>query len=219
MKTIPESVEKIIGNKKGLYSVSPRNRRKKTPQERGELSLLDKLCRNREFRQRLERSRPRLYRLAYSWCHSPELADDLAQETLSKALKQGGQLKELEAMDGWLFRILSNCWQDHLRGRHDTRLYDEEQHLHQVTPELLSLRQQDIDHVRQAVAALPGPHRQVITLVDIEGCRYAEVAMILELPIGTVMSRLCRARQALKEQLLSSASNSGQRIVNIRRNR
>lgn len=178
--------------------------------------MLGLLCRNREFRLKLEKSRARLYRLAYSWCHAPELADDLVQETMSKALKQSAQLKTLEAMDGWLFRILSNCWHDHLRTRRDTQLYDEERDRHQITPEVLSLRQQDIDTVRRAVASLPEGQRQIITLVDIEGCRYAEVAEILDVPIGTVMSRLCRARHALKEQLIAGAS-AQQQVLPFRR--
>lgn len=181
------------------------------------MTLLGRLCRNREFRLKLEKSRGRLYRLAYSWCHAPELADDLTQEALSKALKQSAQLRDLDAMDGWLFRILSNCWHDYLRAQRETMLFDEERHLHQVTPELLNLRQQDIDRVREAVAALPEGQRQVITLVDIEGCRYAEVADILDLPIGTVMSRLCRARSALKEQLLASVSAPNGRVLPFRR--
>jgi len=181
------------------------------------MTLLGLLCRNREFRLKLEKSRGRLYRLAYSWCHAPDLADDLTQEALSKALKQGGQLKDLDAMDSWLFRILSNCWHDHLRARRDTLLFDEERHLHQATPELLNLRQQDIDNVRKAVAALPEGQRQIITLVDIEGCRYNEVATILELPIGTVMSRLCRARRALKEQLLAKVSAPSRQVLPFRR--
>jgi RNA polymerase sigma-70 factor (ECF subfamily) len=181
--------------------------------------VLGRLCRNREFRFKLEKSRGRLYRLAYSWCHAPELADDLTQEALSKALKQSAQLKDLEAMDSWLFRILSNCWHDHLRSRRDTLLFDEERHLHQVTPEHLNLRLQDIESVREAVAALPEAQRQIITLVDIEGCRYAEVANILELPIGTVMSRLCRARRALKEQLLGSTCASSRRVLPFRRSK
>jgi len=181
------------------------------------MTLLGRLCRSREFRLKLEKSRGRLYRLAYSWCHTPELADDLTQEALSKALKQSAQLKDLDAMDSWLFRILSNCWHDHLRARRETQLFDEEQHLHQMTPELLNLRQQDIDSVRDAVAKLPEGQRQVITLVDIEGCRYAEVADILGLPIGTVMSRLCRARRTLKEQLLAKVSAPNRRVLPFRR--
>jgi len=181
------------------------------------MTLLGRLCRNREFRLKLEKSRDRLYRLAYSWCHAPELADDLTQEALSKALKQGGQLKDLDAMDSWLFRILSNCWHDHLRAKRETQLFDEERHLHRMTPELINLRQQDIDSVREAVSRLPDGQRQVITLVDIEGCRYAEVAEILDLPIGTVMSRLCRARRTLKEQLLAKVSAPNLRVLPFRR--
>ena len=183
------------------------------------MTLLGRLCRSREFRLKLEKSRGRLYRLAYSWCHTPELADDLVQEALSKALKKGSQLKDLQAMDSWLYRILSNCWHDHIRVQRETQLFDEERHLHQVTPELLNLRQQDIDNVRQAVAALPEGQRQIITLVDIEGCRYAEVAKILDVPIGTVMSRLCRARRALKEKLLVSAPVSTRRVLPFRRSK
>jgi RNA polymerase sigma-70 factor (ECF subfamily) len=179
--------------------------------------VLGRLCRSREFRLKLEKSRGRLYRLAYSWCHTPDLADDLTQEALSKALKQGAQLKDLDAMNGWLYRILSNCWHDHLRSSRDTMVYEEELHTHQVTPELLNLRQQDIDNVRKAVAALPEGQRQIITLVDIEGCRYAEVAEILELPMGTVMSRLCRARRALKDQLLANTSARNRRVLPFRR--
>lgn len=181
------------------------------------MTILGRLCRNHEFRLKLETSRNRLYRLAYSWCHSPELADDLTQEALSKALKQSAQLKEMDAMDSWLFRILSNCWHDYLRSRRETLQYDEERHLDLVTPEQTNLRQQDIDNVRKAVAALSEDQRQIITLVDIEGCRYAEVAEILELPIGTVMSRLCRARHALKERLLAKVEPSHQQVLPFRR--
>ncbi len=120
-------------------------------------------------------------------------------------------------MDSWLFRILSNCWHDYLRSRRDTLQYDEERHLDHVTPEQLNLRQQDIESVRRAVAALPEGQRQIITLVDIEGCRYAEVAEILELPIGTVMSRLCRARHAVKNQLLAKVEAPRRQVVPFRR--
>lgn len=122
-------------------------------------------------------------------------------------------------MDGWLFRILANCWNDHLRKRRETMLFDEERHQHQVTPELLSLRQQDIENVRTAVAALPEGQREIITLVDIEGFRYAEVAEIMNVPIGTVMSRLCRARKTLKAQLLARPSNTRRQVIRFRRNK
>ena len=54
-----------------------------------------------ELHEALERNRKRLYRMAYAWCHDPDLADDLTQDTLSKALRSGAQLREAAAVDGW----------------------------------------------------------------------------------------------------------------------
>ena len=59
--------------------------------------------------------RNKLYRIAYSWCHDPALADDLVQETIYKALKNASRLRDVKTMDSWLYRILYNCWQDYLR--------------------------------------------------------------------------------------------------------
>jgi len=83
------------------------------------MSLLNIFCRSQEFKQRLEASRTRLYRLAYSWCHDTALADDLAQETLEKALKKSSQLRDPAALETWLFSILTNCWRDHFRRSRD----------------------------------------------------------------------------------------------------
>lgn len=179
--------------------------------------MLRRLCRSREFRLKLERSRPRLYRLAYAWCHSPELADDLTQEALSKALKRSAQLNDMETMDAWLYRILSNCWHDYLRAKRENLEFDEALHSHQETPEKLSLRLEEILQVREAVAGLNEEQRQVITLVDIEGCSYQAVADIIDIPLGTVMSRLSRARQALRVQLLNVVTPASTRVLPFRR--
>lgn len=157
-------------------------------------------------RRRLTAMRPRLYRLAYAWCHDGHLADDLAQEALIKALARRGQLREEAALEGWLFSILNNCWRDHLRGRRefaDIDTLDEVILSDEPGPERLYASRQTANRVRDAIAALPMAQRQVITLVDIEECSYAQVANVLEVPVGTVMSRLSRARQALKQRLLA----------------
>lgn len=153
---------------------------------------------------RLEAMRPRLYRLAFAWCHDASLAEDLAQETLVKALGRGGQLREAAALEGWLFAILNNCWRDHLRGRKDSVDVEELDELvlaHDDGPERRYARRQSTQRVRDAIAALPMAQRQVITLVDIEECSYAQVAQVLDVPVGTVMSRLARARQAVRQTL------------------
>jgi RNA polymerase sigma-70 factor (ECF subfamily) len=155
-------------------------------------------------RRRLEAMRPRLYRLAYAWCHDAGLADDLTQEALAKALDRVGQLRDEVSLESWLFAILNNAWRDHLRGRReflDVAELDEVVLSHNDNPERLLARRQATMRVRDAIGALPLAQRQVITLVDIEECSYAQVAQVLGVPVGTVMSRLSRARQALKNNL------------------
>jgi len=182
------------------------------------MELFNMLCRGREFRARLEANRRRLYRMAYAWCHDAHLADDLVQEAIVNALKNGSQLRQFEAMDSWLFSILANCWRGYLRSRKDNEEFDEENFGSDLNPEQITSRDQTVARVQQAIAALPQGQRQVVTLVDLEGFSYAEVAGILEIPIGTVMSRLCRARQALKELLIGSESANGKtaRLVRVK---
>ena len=149
----------------------------------------------------LEAHRARLYRIAYAWTHSPALADDLVQETLTKALTKSSQLRDPAASSAWLYSIMANCYTDHFRRQRTTEELDEETLTHDATPEHESDRQQVIGRVRVAITKLSEGQRQVVTLVDLEGFSYVEVAQILAIPIGTVMSRLCRARLALREHL------------------
>ena len=145
-----------------------------------------------------------LYRIAYAWCHDPALADDLVQDTLSKALARRAQLRDERALKAWLVSIMNHCWLDHLRGRRDFDDVDDWQNeLESSTesPEACCDREQVIACVRAAVARLPLGQRQVLTLVDLEEFGYAEVAGILGVPVGTVMSRLSRARASLKSML------------------
>ncbi len=159
----------------------------------------------RHERPRLEQQRRRLYRLAYSWCHDGGLADDLVQETLIRALERASQLRDPERLPAWLAAILVNCWRDHLRrlkpaddiGEMEESLFVDDER----TPEREAECSQMVARVRGEIAALPLGQRQVLTLVDLEEFSYAEVAEILDIPVGTVMSRLCRARQALKLRL------------------
>lgn len=105
-------------------------------------------------------------------------------------------------MNSWLFTILANCWRDYLRRQKPTDDIDECVFTDDDTPELVQERQNITDIVQQAVATLPQGQRQVLSLIDLEGFSYAEVAEIVGVPAGTVMSRLNRARKALSEQLL-----------------
>jgi len=159
-----------------------------------------------ELRESLKQQRARLYRIAYSWCHDAALAEDLTQDTLTRALKHADQLRETDRFDPWLFTILANRWRDHLRSQ---RPHEDIEDLLDIlpddrdSPERADERGEIVDLVRAAVARLPLGQREVLTLVDLEECSYAEVSEILAIPVGTVMSRLCRARQQLREDLIS----------------
>lgn len=166
------------------------------------MKLLKLLCRADTLAKKLEASRPRLYRMAYAWTRNAALADDLAQEALVKALRKSDQLRDHQALNTWLFRILSNCWRDHLRKHREIEDIDNVTLLSEVTPESQHDEQQLIDKVRAAIVRLPEGQRQVVTLVDLEGFTYMEVAGTLDIPIGTVMSRLCRAHNSLRDRLL-----------------
>ena len=180
------------------------------------ITLLQK---RRAFRQRIEAFRPRLFRLACSWCHNPDLADDLVQETLLKALKNAQQLRDDKAFESWLFSILNNCWRDHFRRRREIENIDNVVLIEEMTPSHHAEQQNIVDKVRAAVASLPAGQCQVLTLVDLEGLSYLEVAEVLDIPIGTVMSRLCRARKALAGKLLEfqpEAHSNGTRLRRVK---
>lgn len=172
------------------------------------MKILSFLRRPTEFQLQLEQLRPRLYRLAYSWCHNASLAEDLVQEALIKALKNEQQLRDPSLLNSWLFSILNNCWRDHFRQKKEMDDIDDIedfQYAHEITPEHLHAQSQIVHQVRQAVEQLPLGQRQVLTLVDLEELSYIEVAAILNIPVGTVMSRLSRARAAMKSLLQHAA--------------
>ncbi|MBZ0106334.1 MAG: RNA polymerase sigma factor [Sulfuricella denitrificans] len=184
------------------------------------MKILSLICRTRDLRKQMEQSRSKLYRVAYSWSHDAALADDLVQETLSRALKNADQLRDPELLNSWLFRILNNCWHDHFRQHRVMEDIDDVEDyrcVNPTTPEDMHARNQIVDRVRDAVSRLPLGQRQVLTLVDLEEFSYAEVAGILALPAGTVMSRLCRARRALKDSLQELAPPQPAQITQIRR--
>ena len=174
--------------------------------------------RSREAKEQLVQRRGRLYRVVFSWTHNAALADDLVQETLSKALTKSSQLRDPKAGDAWLFRILSNCYRDHFRRLKETDNLDHAELINEATPETENSKLEIVNKVRKAIARLPDGQRMVVTLVDLEGFSYVEVANILGITIGTVISRLCRARNMLKEHLLSDFDvNSVLPDVKIRR--
>jgi len=181
------------------------------------MGVLSGISQKRLFRTILANSRERLYRMAFSWTHDAALADDLVQQTCYQALRKQRHLRDIDAADAWLFRILANCLADHHRARREVLSGDELLLIEKRTPEHATQEDQVAQRVRKAVAGLPLAHRQVVTLVDLESFSYASVAEILGIPVGTVMSRLSRGRRALRDHLLDVAAKAGMDLAaNVR---
>lgn len=163
---------------------------------------------SQRFRQLLESNWNRLYRVAYSWTHEPSLASDLVQETLSRALQNKDKILDPAALEIWLFKVMANYWRDLLRRRKDLSDVQSIELVDTETPETHTERSRLIAQVHHAIASLNQDQRQVISLVSLQGFSYEEVAKVLEIPVGTVMSRVCRARQNIKKFLHEDSHRS-----------
>ncbi len=175
--------------------------------------------RQSEIRERITDARDRLFRIAYSWCHDRHLADDLCQETIATALEKNHQLKSEGALDAWLFRILQNAYRKQFRKiRPQVDVESLEEHMEEEMPAEHDLeRAEEIIQVRTALTKLKESHRQVVTLVDIEGMSYKQTAEVLDVPIGTVMSRLARARGELAQAIQDAQENRRPVRNNVRK--
>ena len=159
-------------------------------------------CRpDRHLEKKLEGCRQKMFRIAFSWCHDEMLADDLVQDSLTRALLCLNQLKKPEVIESWVISILNNAWRDHLRRQKEFIDIDEHIQFSNENPETIHERDRIVQQVRDAIGLLPMGQRQVISLVDLEGMSYNEVSQTLEIPVGTVMSRLNRARNAMINKL------------------
>ena len=152
------------------------------------------------FRDGLIELLPRLRRFARALAGRPDQADDLVQAALEKALTKSQQWRGGTRLDSWMFRIVQTTWIDTCRAASIRG-----SHLEAVDPETVAdygpLRRIEarltLAAVRQAIRALPDPQRAVLGLVCVEGLSYREAADVLGIPVGTVMSRLSRARLSL----------------------
>jgi RNA polymerase sigma-70 factor, ECF subfamily len=147
-----------------------------------------------------------LYNFAHWLTHNREEAEDLVQETYMKALKGFGSFEPGTNFRAWMYRILRNTFLTSRSGlsvKMTVPLDREEDAMGRPadTPEAVLLARADQQMIQSALERLPVQFREVIVLCDIEEMSYHEIAEIVGIPIGTVMSRLSRARQSMRELL------------------
>jgi len=153
---------------------------------------------------RLIASLPRLRRYALALSRVPDTADDLVQAACERALASASDLRDDLRFEPWLFRILRNVWLDRLRRLGTQRTEpDTDATLQVPVPDAEHLPERRIllRKAMSAIDALPAEQRELMLLVCVEGLSYREAADVLDLPIGTVMSRLARARRKVADDV------------------
>ena len=170
-----------------------------------------KSTRNEALRLEIVSILPRLRRFARGLTRDPDKADDIVQAACERALLRLDQVREGTRLDSWLYRIIYTRWIDKLR-RRKTR-----------HAKLVVLSKENIQaarsykaenglvialDIKKALEKLPGEYRAAITLVSVEGYSYAEAASVLDIPVGTVASRVVRARTILGNLMASKRGDT-----------
>jgi RNA polymerase sigma-70 factor (ECF subfamily) len=169
-----------------------------------------------------------LYRSALRLTRKPEDAEDLVQETYLRAYRYRNRFRPGTNEKAWLFTIMANAFRNRHRQKrpieepvdepgNDFYIYEQLRReglpLHLMSPEDLIVERGLGTEVRRALEDLPVPMRMVVILVDVEEFSYKQVAGILGIKIGTVMSRLHRGRRALQKKLWDYAGRPGTRLA------
>lgn len=144
---------------------------------------------------------PRLRRFARALARNPHDADDLVQVALERALARAHQLRPDAALAGWVFGILRHAWIDELRARARTERVFAPEESGQNVGDARQGAQAEMLSVQDAMGRLPQEQRIAVALVLVEGLSYKEAAHVMDVPIGTLTSRLARAREVLQAML------------------
>ena len=166
----------------------------------------------RQVREEMVALLPRLRRFARGLAGVPDQADDLVQAACERALTRIDQWQPGTRLDSWMFRIVQTIWLDERRavkvrtgeGRIDAEMAEDELAFDGGRGLEAHMT---YEAVRAAMATLPEDQRAVLVLVCVEGQSYKEAAVALDIPIGTVMSRLARARAGLVKRLGESGES------------
>jgi RNA polymerase sigma-70 factor, ECF subfamily len=152
-----------------------------------------------------------LYGYAMALTRDQNEAEDLVQDTYLRAATAVGQLASDRNLKSWLFVIMRNAWLNQLRHRRSgprfVELDSAERNVFELAdatapdPQAMYFSKLERKEVRTAIENLPAIYREIVVLRDIEGFSYQEIATLLRCPAGTVMSRLARARERLRQSL------------------
>jgi len=151
-----------------------------------------------EFEDALSSVLPRLRRFAHGLTRDSADAEDLTQRTAERALRARGQWQAGTNFDAWAYRIMRNLWIDTVRSRkRRDKVMAPAEEGRDVGVAAEAEGKAELHFLMRALERLPDEQREAVALVMIEGLSYAEAAEVLEIPAGTLTSRLVRGRQAL----------------------
>jgi RNA polymerase sigma-70 factor (ECF subfamily) len=152
-----------------------------------------------------------VYRYAYRLSSSVPDAEDLTQQVFLVAQQKLGQLRNVESAQSWLFAILRNCFLKACQRRRPIPAANLQLNMETVPAEIPPDTEIDRERLQEALNQLPAPFRVVLVMFYFEECSYRQIAEGLDLPIGTVMSRLARAKRHLRSRLFEPQQPSARK--------
>ena len=166
-----------------------------------------------DIRPHMVRLLPRLRAFARALAKSSDVADDLVQATCEKALRAVGSWTPGSRLDSWMFRIMQNHWIDLKRRNRTETPVDGPDGLRLVAEDgrRVTEARLTLGSVRGLIDEMPEEQRAVLVLVCVEELSYREAAEVLDIPIGTVMSRLARARKAIIDAMADEGTDESRR--------
>ncbi|MDP6778117.1 MAG: sigma-70 family RNA polymerase sigma factor [Candidatus Latescibacteria bacterium] len=167
----------------------------------------------------VNRYRVRLYNFVFRFVSDRETAEDIVQETFLRAFRKRKEYRAIANFSTWLFTIAGNLAKSELRRRKRWRLFslhrDDESDTgldlpdETYRPDTITESSIADVHIQEAISSLPANYRQVILLRDVEGMSYQEISEIVSCPVGTVKSRVNRARLKLQQKLKNQGRDVG----------
>lgn len=164
----------------------------------------------RSFEQLIEQYQAKIFNIALGIMGSPHDAEDAAQNAVIKIYRAIGDFKFQSKFSTWVYRITVNVCMDEVRKKKRSKTVSNEEigedvfDQSAVSPETDALKSEEKEEIKKAIASLKQDHQKMIVLRDINGFSYEEIAKITHLSVGTVKSRINRARAHLKDALISS---------------